>query len=120
MFLTGMLLDLEFSLRALSDSTTDGNYRNDILNHLKGSRTRMAAITKRLPLQELSKAASSIPVEFKDTETHLKDAQGLRAINQRLEEWLGKTDLTPLDDLLPSPSEYIGAPIQPMHSNETP
>ena len=113
LYLTGLLLDVEFTLKALSKSTKEGNYRTDLLNHLDTLNTsvRKAHSLTKLPL--LEKVSATIPNEFEPPTSLIEKADQIARLNKQL---IAKSDhfsLEALDSLLPRPDQYIGEVVLP-------
>ncbi|RMG08196.1 MAG: hypothetical protein D6731_22315 [Planctomycetota bacterium] len=131
LYVVGKMLDVEYSLRALSNATDpDGRYFKKIKERLDGEGNALAAleaIRSKLPgdhpvagaIDEIVAAAKAAPLEVKQREALLAAASKVRAAARRIfdgkseEEMLAlEKELAPVDPLLPPPEKYKGTPYQ--------
>lgn len=113
LYLIGMALDLEYSLRALAKATEDGKFSVAMTTRIQGATGKLKQIQQLASPPGIKEILSAVaPLKLiPNNELNLTTAADTITIStQQLAEKLDSSTLTALDQLVPPADQYKGKP----------
>lgn len=120
MYIVGLAVELEISLRAVSRATNKKNYALKMARRIDAARIRLDKISKKLPdqqeIQKIVDASYSAALKLKNAPALTKAAD---TIAQQTQIFINNNDgssLGKLDKLIPGNKDYKGKPLNKLSS----
>lgn len=116
LYITGRLLDLEHSLRALANATEDGAFATAMTLRVNNAKAKVEEINgqqKAAEFDAIIAAAGSAELKINNKDALIKTAVQIAEQAKKWSEAANGADLGGVDSLLPSADQYKGAVYTP-------
>lgn len=116
MYVVGLMLDLEFSLRGLAVATANGNYIDAMEKRLKNARSKIIEIDEKMSIEEVKTTLDvigSVELKSDNESTLIKVADKIADAAQKFSKGRDGTKLGAIDVLVPGKEQYKGEVYDP-------
>jgi len=116
MFVTGAILDLEYSLRGVASATEKATYGITMAQRAAGLKKKIEAIQKAAPTDELAAiitAVNGAALKLNNKDELTQTADKVAELGQKFSTTVTGDKLAGLDAAIPKVEQYRGKPYQP-------
>lgn len=114
LYVVGVMVDMEFTLRNLEKSTEEGPFREAMRERASGLQARIDALLDAQAIDEVAAVKAALPEQFDESTTVDDDLVETVATSARaFAENNDGSELAAIDGLIPGEDEYKGSPHTP-------
>ncbi|MEX2671143.1 MAG: multiheme c-type cytochrome [Phycisphaeraceae bacterium] len=109
LYVVGVLVDMEFTLRNLAKSTEEGTFREAMRERANGLQTRIDALLEAMTISEVAEVKAALPETFDTSITvDAELVQTVATAAQAFAENNDGSDLAAIDEQIPGEDAYKG------------